>query len=180
MTFPISLDEVFELRILTEADAATFFAAITKNLSHLDPWLHWSDWLKSEADVKNYLAEYDRRGGFHAGIWQGDQLAGGIVSRGIDQRSKKTEIGYWLDEDFVGRGLVSRATRKIITYLFQQKGLHRVEIVCAENNSRSRAIPERLGFTLEAIMRESEWNENQFVNQALYSLLEQEWEEIQP
>lgn len=176
MTFPISLDEMFELRILAEVDAAPFFTAINKNLSHLDPWLHWSDFLKSEDDVKNYLAEYDSRGGFHAGIWQSDQLAGGIVCRGIDQNSKKTEIGYWLDEDFVGRGLVTRASKQVLNYLFQQKKIHRVEIVCAANNTRSRAIPERLGFTLEGIMREALWDDNQFVNQAMYSLLEQEWE----
>ena len=48
-------------------------------------------------------------------------------------------------------------------------GLHRVEIRCAIDNHRSRAVPHRLGFRLEGQMREAEWLYNHWVDHAVYA-----------
>jgi ribosomal-protein-serine acetyltransferase len=53
--------------------------------------------------------------------------------------------------------------------------MHRVELICMVDNARSRAVAERLGFTLEGIKRESEWINGAFRDHALYSLLAHEW-----
>ena len=53
--------------------------------------------------------------------------------------------------------------------------MNRVTIQCATENTRSRAIPERLGFTFEGIVRETEWLYDRYVDHALYGLLRSEY-----
>jgi ribosomal-protein-serine acetyltransferase len=52
---------------------------------------------------------------------------------------------------------------------------NRVVIACASKNQRSRAIPERLGFTHEGVAREAEWLYDRFVDSEIYALLNREW-----
>ena len=82
-----------------------------------------------------------------------------------------TALGYWLGEEFQGRGLVTAACRRLVAHSFDVLRLHRVEIRCAVENHRSRAIPERLGFRLEGRFREAEWLYDHWVDHAVYALL---------
>lgn len=71
-----------------------------------------------------------------------------------------------------GRGGGGRA---VVDYAFGRLGLHRVEIRCAADNHRSRAIPERLGFTQEGVLRESGYLNGRFVDMVVYGVLASEW-----
>ena len=53
--------------------------------------------------------------------------------------------------------------------------MHRVEIRCATGNTRSCAIPQRLGFTRECVLREAEWVNDRFLDLVVWSLLEQDY-----
>jgi ribosomal-protein-serine acetyltransferase len=66
---------------------------------------------------------------------------------------------------------MSASCRAVIAHGFGALGLHRVSIRCAVENRRSRAIPERLGFTFEGVARGSEWLYDHFVDHAIYGLL---------
>jgi ribosomal-protein-serine acetyltransferase len=48
-------------------------------------------------------------------------------------------------------------------------------IKCAEDNLKSRAIPERLGFTKEGIIRDGELLNDGYVNCVIYGILKSEW-----
>ncbi len=50
-----------------------------------------------------------------------------------------------------------------------------VEVRCAEGNSKSRAIPERLGFIKEGIIRDVEWLYDHYVEDVVYGILSREW-----
>ena len=67
---------------------------------------------------------------------------------------------------------MTRSCREMIAHAFSALGLHRVVIRCATENHRSRAIPERLGFKLEGIERQSQWLYDHFVDLAAYALLQ--------
>ncbi|MEK7830982.1 MAG: GNAT family protein, partial [Acidobacteriota bacterium] len=58
---------------------------------------------------------------------------------------------------------------------FINQGMNRVEIHCAAGNIPSRAIPERLGFKQDGVMREAGLINGQFVNKVIYSMLVSEW-----
>ncbi len=167
------------VRPLETADAASMWALIAANRSHLDRWLRWSASVRSLADTRAFIETFaEKRGrgdGFHCGIWDRGALAGGVVVWHVHRENRNAEVGYWLGHDFTGRGLAIQAARAVVTHLFRQVHVHRVEMQCGVDNHRSRAIPERLGFQLEGVRRQSHWITDRFVDHAVYGLLAPEW-----
>ena len=99
------------------------------------------------------------------------RLAGCVGLHGIDRSHLSTAIGYWIAGEFEGRGLMTRAVRVLVEHAFGDLGLHRVEIRCAVGNARSRAIPERLGFRQEGILRGAERAAGRHLDIAVYGRL---------
>ena len=89
--------------------------------------------------------------------------------------NRRVEIGYWLGREYEGRGIMTDACRAVITHLFRELELHRVEIRCAVGNLRSAAIAKRLGFTLEGTQREAQLVGGQYHDLFVYGMLRQDW-----
>ncbi len=54
-------------------------------------------------------------------------------------------------------------------------GLHRVTIECGTGNHKSCAIPERLGFVREGLIRQGEWVNDRWVDLVVWGMLEDDW-----
>lgn len=173
------LDAETLVRPFDAEDAVAIHDLITCNRTHLDHWLRWSSSIQTLADVQDLIAHFQnkkRRGdGLHCGIWQGTHLTGGVVCWYINQANRNAEVGYWLGKAYTGQGLATRATQAMLAHLFTTEDLYRVEMQCGVVNTKSRAIPERLGFALEGIRRQSHWITDRFVDHAVYGLLQPEW-----
>jgi ribosomal-protein-serine acetyltransferase len=63
----------------------------------------------------------------------------------------------------------------LIEHGFGVVGLHRISIRAGVENARSRAIPERLGFTREGVLRGEGRGSGGFYDLIVYGLLEEEW-----
>jgi ribosomal-protein-serine acetyltransferase len=173
------LDAESELRLLEERHAAELFALTHQNREYLRRWLPWVD-ATSSVDVtrkfiQTALKQFAANRGFQAGIWYQGRLAGVVGYHRIDWHNRKTSIGYWLGATFQGKGLMTRACRALLNHAFHELKLHRVEIRCAVDNRRSRAIPERLGFAQEGISRQAEWLYDHYVDHVIYGMLADEW-----
>lgn len=170
------------LKQLELADAEELFRLTDANRSYLKQWLPWLDYTKRVEDTAQFIRmtinQHSNNQGIHYGIWYKGRLAGTIGVHNIDWINKKTAIGYWLGEQFQGRGLMTNAVSAYMEHLiFTSWGLEKVTIQAATENDRSRAIPERLGFHLEGVLRRNEFLYDRFVDHAVYSLLRSEWEE---
>ncbi len=168
------------IQALTPEHVDAVYQLISKNRIHLDRWLRWSSAIQTRGDVQQLIDQFQQKlqqgDGFHCGIWHQNRLAGAVVCWYIHPGNNNAEIGYWLGEAFTGKGLATRAASMAIDHLFNDRGLHRIEMQCGVENTKSRAIPERLGFKLEGIRRESHWITDRFVDHAVYGLLSDEWE----
>ena len=168
-----------ELRLFDDRHAEALFALTEQNRAHLRPWLPWVDQTLSVDDTRAFiqssLYQYAGNNGFQAGIWFQGELAGAIGYLYFNWRSRKTEIGYWLAESFQGGGIMTRACAAMIEHAFAERGLNRVEIQCASGNTKSRAIPRRLGFVEEGVIREAEWLHDYFADHVVYGMLAREW-----
>lgn len=176
--FVLKVDRDLEIRQFSESDAETLFALADRNRASLREWLPWAleySPEKTRPFIQSGLEKFARNQGFDGGLWLNGSLAGGIGVHAIDWAHRHTSLGYWLDAGCRGRGVVTRATRAVAGYLFDDLGLNRIEIRCGTGNRKSRAIPERLGFSQEGILREAQWIEGRPIDLVVYSLLRREW-----
>jgi ribosomal-protein-serine acetyltransferase len=86
-----------------------------------------------------------------------------------------TSIGYWLGEEFQGQGTMTAAARLLTDHALVGSELNRVEIRAASENRRSRAIPERLDFREEGILRDAESVGGRLLDRVTYSMLAADW-----
>jgi ribosomal-protein-serine acetyltransferase len=173
------IDDVTELRTLEERDTHAFYQLIERNRSHLRTWLPWLDSTLTPEDERAFIrvtyAQYVDNKAVTCGLWYRKQAAGTISYHPIDWMNRKVEIGYWLGAEFQGQGLMTKACAKMMEYAFTTLNLNKVEIRCATGNMRSCAIPQRLGFKHEGIIRQAEWLYDHFVDLNFYGLLANEW-----
>ncbi|WP_422803848.1 GNAT family N-acetyltransferase [Streptococcus sp. FT1-106] len=87
------------------------------------------------------------------------------------------EIGYMLHPDFWGRGYMTEAVSALIEIGFTLLNLHKVEIRCYGSNKQSQRVAEKLGFTLEARIRDRKDTQGNRCDDLAYGLLKSEWEE---
>ena len=150
-----------ELKVvqLEETDAAEHFGVIERNRDHLAPWLPWVPLVTNVRDVSRFIA-------VSMAAWQGrhelacclkldGNIVGGIGIVESDPENECVSLGYWLDHEQCGRGLMTTAVKALTHWCFHDLKRHRVQIRAARENIPSRNIPERLGFMEEGLLRQA-------------------------
>lgn len=177
--FTLKVDQEIELQLFQPHHANELYALIDQNRFHLRQWLPWVDSMDSHTQYHSiipiWLRQFADNNGFNLGIRYKGHLVGSIGLHQIDWRNLQTSIGYYLGEGFQGKGIMTRAVQAVLNYVFFDLHLHRVEIRCGENNFKSRAIPERLGFIQEGIIRDGENLYGHFHHLIVYGMLEKDW-----
>ena len=115
--------------------------------------------------------------GFHSAIFCEDHIAGVVSYMEVNWRHRRTVLGYWLDSDHQGKGLMTGAVRLIVDHAITVWELNRVEVRAAVENRKSRAIPERLGFDQEGVLYEAELVNGHYLDTVLYAMRAINWNE---
>jgi ribosomal-protein-serine acetyltransferase len=178
------IDSATALRVLRAADAAELYALTTANRAYLRRWLPWVDLVTCEEDSHSFLAtvaaQHKAGRGPTFGILRDGALVGVVGYLPIDRVNRCGEIGYWLGESEQRRGVMTACCRFAVRYGFLTLDLHRIQIAAGIDNVASRAIPERLGFKLEGILRGRENLYGSFIDHAMYSQLRSEFDATGP
>lgn len=177
------VSEDVELKILETRHAEELYQLIDMNRKHLRQWLGWVDGTTRSEQILKFiestLKAFSENNGVNLGIFYKGKLAGSIGFHSIDWNHGKTSIGYWLAEKYQGLGLMTRSCKVLVDYAFGELSLNRVEIRAAEENCKSRAIPERLSFVKEGTIRQAEWLYDHYVDHVVYGLLKDDWTKLQ-
>jgi ribosomal-protein-serine acetyltransferase len=179
--FPIpklNLDGV-HLRPLAHHQADAIFKAVDRNRDHLKPWLNWVDDTQEIEDTYSFIKDALKKTGkgskYACSVWQDEKSIGMISYRQICHHSQQGEIGYWLDKDHTGQGIMSEAVRVFINLGIEQLNLNKIIIYTAEKNRPSQKIPEKFGFSLDARKRAHFNFDGDVQDLYCYSLLAHEW-----
>src|SRR5688572_15340249 len=174
----IPVDDEIVLRAWKESDVDSVLEAVLRNRDHLQPFMHWMTPDYNIESARKFITEgianMQAKKNMGFGIYRGKDLIGTIGFVHFDWTSRKTEIGYWIDKDEEGKGIITRACRALIDYSFDELAMNRVEIRCSAENARSAAVPERLGFTQEGLLRQSDFRNGRFHDFKVYGLLANE------
>lgn len=153
------LGERVLLRPLRPGDGAVVWLAVEESRAQIGPWLPWVEKTlgpeDSEAAARRGAARWLTREDLMVGVWEratGRYLGGSGLHR-IDWSVPAFEIGYWLRTSSWGQGYASETVRVLCRFAFETLAANRVEIRCDARNSRSVAVPRRLGFGQEATLR---------------------------
>jgi len=169
-----------ELKLLNLSHKDELFTLINTNREHLREWLPWVDATQSPADTESFLQfainQYQSGQGPQYAIFSESALCGVCGFHPFDLSNRSGSLGYWLGASYGGKGIMVRAVQALVEQGFREYGLNRIEIACATGNTRSRAIPERLGFELEGVFREREYVNGRYLDQAIYSMLASEFQ----
>lgn len=76
---------------------------------------------------------------------------GSIVLRCTDPGTGR--VGYWCVSDERGRGIASRALRRLCRHGLDELGFERLELFTDPDNLASQRVAERAGFQREGVMR---------------------------
>lgn len=180
--FSCQIREHLTIRLLAKEDTDELYSVMKRNQNHLSEWLSWAEEL---ADIDTYRDviipewryKYAEENGFDAGIFVKGRFCGMISIHNVDTVNQKAEIGYWLDREHEGFGIITASCRAVITHAFQDLGLNRIMISAAEKNTKSRAVAERLGFQKEGLTREGIFVQGAYHDAVNYSMLKREWSE---
>lgn len=168
-----------QLHLLQSHHAPELFALVNRCRDQLRPWLSGIDSTRELSDSQKFIKEkleiFAKTGAPTLGVFLQNQMVGVVSFNTVNSHGRVADIGYWLAPEFQGRGIMTHAAACLVNYGFSELKLHRIQIRAATENRPSRAVAERLGFTLEGIIRETEWLYDRFVDHALYSVLSYEW-----
>ena len=135
--------------------------AVKESQQDLAPWVHWAGQIPSledsELNIRNSYADWILRKDLRLLIFdkQSGKLVGSTGFHNFNWEVKVFEIGYWVRSSYSGQGLMSEAVTALSTFAFAVFNARRLEIRCDGENLKSKAIPIRLGYHLESILRNS-------------------------
>jgi ribosomal-protein-serine acetyltransferase len=160
LDFPDHLEtERLLIRAPKPGDAAFIHPAIQESLDNLKPWMPWATPDETVDDLESHLrsmaARFLMREDLPLMLWRksDDLYVGGSGLHRIDWSVPKFEIGYWVRASLQGQGYITEAVNGIAFFAFDTLQAERVEIRCDSRNTRSAAVAQRAGFTLEATLR---------------------------
>jgi RimJ/RimL family protein N-acetyltransferase len=141
--------------------------AVWRNLTHLFPHPYteadaerWFDFLERQDELTHWAIEVD------------DQAVGGIgMIRGEGIYHRSAEIGYWLGEDWWGRGIATAAVGALVPELLRRYALIRLEANVFAWNTASMRVLEKCGFVREAVLRSAAVKDGRITDLHVYAFI---------
>jgi ribosomal-protein-serine acetyltransferase len=161
------------LKIAAPAYASDLFKLIEKHKAYFAHFMDWPNSVHSKDDTAEFLATAAKAyaeglSATYIILWK-NVCAGTISLNAIDRTTKTAYLGYWLDKDLHGNGIVSMALKIITEYHSTDKSIERFKIKCSISNMRSNNVALRNGFAFEGVLPEAEVINGTAHDQNVYS-----------
>jgi RimJ/RimL family protein N-acetyltransferase len=101
----------------------------------------------------------------------------GYMTHWVVQPSRHMEIGYFMLPTERGRGYCSEAVKIMVDYLFLSRDIARIQAGTDVRNRASQKVLENAGFKREGTIRRSAFNNGEWSDGYMYSILREEWKE---
>ncbi len=180
-----SITKTITLSRVRIEDAPSIFKLVDENRSYLGKWLPWVDSCLNVKNTRDFILKCldseSRNESLTAVIRYFNKIVGLVSFRSFDWYKGESIIGYWVDEMYQGKGIITGSCALLIQFGFEILKLESIKIRCLEDNKKSQFIPERLGFDFEKIAYEEEVicsGRRDIVNMVYYILSSEKWSKI--
>jgi RimJ/RimL family protein N-acetyltransferase len=150
----------YQLRPIAATDGPGLFELIDRNRPRLEDFFAGTvavtRTLKdTEEHVVNMIGKAEARTYFAFALVDAntDRMAGFVDVKSIDWKIPKAELGAFMDADYEGRGIASKALDAITRHCFGTLGMDKLLIRTHEGNTAARRVIEKNGYRLEGVVR---------------------------
>lgn len=162
-----------------EHDAPQIFEVINRNRERLRAWLPWVDGTRDSADVAAFLrlalTANEEGTALHYAIRCGTKIVGFASLNGIDRERGVASVGFWIDAEHEGRGLVTQAVAALCEKAFGEYRLRSVQMYAGVDNLRSQRVGARLGFVQCRCEPMSEWLYDRWIDRCVLEMSVERW-----
>lgn len=148
------------IRVLNSDDASDLLEYYTRNkdfLSKFEPHRDeefYTVEVQKQSLIENYK-EFIKGEGAHFGIYKAEKMIGRIrIYNIVHGVFKSAFIGYSMDEQYQGNGYMKEAVSLVVTYAYEELGLHRIEATTLVDNEKSQRVLKACGFNELGICKE--------------------------
>ncbi len=172
MEIPVIKAKKFILRPYRQGDALSLRKhinneKISRNTSHI-PYPY------TQKDAREWVQEclgrqkQKRPSSINFAIAVRGKVVGGIGFNNIEPRHK-AEIGYWLGEQYWGRGMMTQAVNLVTRFGFEQLNLQRIFACVYPHNSASMRVLEKAGYKFEGVFRKYVKKGEEFIDGHIFA-----------
>ena len=97
----------------------------------------------------------------------------GLVGLSVKE-NRFASIGYWLNKEYRGRGIVTEAVKLILGFCFKELKLKRVEARFLEDNNASERVMQKVGMKKEGVLRKSLFHQDRYWDETIYGVINQD------
>jgi RimJ/RimL family protein N-acetyltransferase len=176
---PLLAGEGVTLREVRMSDAPTLFAMLTTEEvarfispppTRVEGFERFIEWAHQEHAAGRYIC--------FAVVPEGQDTAVGIFQvRQLDPGSSVAEWGFAIGSPFWGTGLFQQAATVVLRFTFEVLGVERLEARAAVVNGRGNGALKKVGAVHECVMRRSFLRGGVAMDQALWTILAEDWQQ---
>ena len=156
------------------SDAGDLAAALSnkKVMDNLRDGLPFPYTEKDGLDYIGAMLSADENETFAFAVTVDDRAIGSITVLRKDNIHRRTaELGYYIAEEYWGRGIMTEAVRQICGYVFNNSDIVRIYAEPFAFNTASCRVLEKAGFRFEGVLKSNAVKNGEIVDMKMYALV---------
>jgi ribosomal-protein-alanine N-acetyltransferase len=130
--------------------------------------------------IGHFDRDFRKKSRIKWGIFQkyhSEHLVGIIEAMDFNQKVNMVTIGYYLAEDYWGKGIASESVGILAKFLFEEVQVNRIQAEVMPENDVSKLVLLKNGFVKEGLLRQSSiWSGKGIIDLEIYGILKEDYE----
>ncbi|MFJ8531566.1 GNAT family N-acetyltransferase [Bacillus sp. NPDC094106] len=129
--------------------------------------------------IGHFDRDYHKKSRIKWGIFQknqSDKLVGIIESMDFNQKVNMVSIGYFLAEEYWGKGIATESVHRLVKFLFEKVNVNRIQAEVMPANEVSKKVLLKNGFIKEGLLRQASlWSGKGVIDLEIYGILKEDY-----
>ncbi len=136
---------------------------------------------EAKSEIRYWINVFNYNDGIYFGIARktDNKLIGSIGVAGFNRFHNRVEASYDLAKEYWGRGIMTKALKEVLKYVFKEFKFNRVEAFVMPENTASKLVLLKCGFVFEGNLRQHRFHNGKYVDIGIYSFLHQDQDKLE-